>query len=573
MPEVAAPLSRVERGRARVAAIERLADELSRVGMVLRQELAAFAAEDLGFGRRDYAKDELGLLLGVSGRSMQHRLEEAQLLVAFPVVMARVALPLAEGGWSLTHADALLEAISGVELTEQQQAEVVQLVVDCCARTPHEVRKAAQAAILVLDPEAAARRWEKAKKERTIRMDVFGDGAQLSALGSKGQVAVLWAAIDAHAGPKQPGDDRTMSQRRFDALLDLVCGRAKATSWQALVVVSLATLEGPDADTTDDTTDDSTADGTADVAGGAAGEASGRAPAEIPGVGVISAAEARELLQTAELRRVVVDEHGTLVSVDGHTHRPPAPPAAEPPGSVDRVQLRPGQAGCGRSTQEPPKDAAPDLRDDDEGGAAEAERAAAEAALEAEVVELLVASLSSDLEQRLRDLLDQHALAEILDERAGVASPAEAPSRASTGFVIHEHPASHPITTTVHPNVPAPARPPDGSPPRGGPDGSGPDGRGPDNGGSECGADEVEGPDRGVTGLGELDRGEAVAGAPPGPSPVQPDVPPSESDLIWNDETLRPPRSGRPGRWGRQVTRCARNAGLPFGLPEHGRQR
>ncbi|MEO6204285.1 MAG: hypothetical protein ABIO67_02720, partial [Mycobacteriales bacterium] len=144
MPELAEPLSGLARAALRLEGLERLHDQQALLDLQLRQELVAFA-EDLGFGNRDYACDELGPALRESPRTMQTRIEHAQLLLAFPVVMARVALPLAQGGWSMRHADQLLVAISGVGLTDEEQQQIIDLVVSSQVRTPYQVRLAAQA--------------------------------------------------------------------------------------------------------------------------------------------------------------------------------------------------------------------------------------------------------------------------------------------------------------------------------------------------------------------------------------------------------------------------------------------
>ena len=120
-----------------------------------------------------------------------------------------------------------------------------------------------------------------------------------TAQGTAAQIASVLASLDALAGPKQPGETRNLDQRRFDAFMDLTCGRAQPGNWQALIVVPLATLEGGDD------------------------------PAEVPGLGLVCAEEARDVLATAELRRAVVADDGTLVSVDGRVHRPDLSEVAE----------------------------------------------------------------------------------------------------------------------------------------------------------------------------------------------------------------------------------------------------
>ncbi len=97
------------------------------------------------------------------------------------------------------------------------------------ARTPHQLRQAARAAVMVLDPEAAAKRWDKAKRERRVGADQTdpGGNATFWATGTTSQIAMILASIDTLALPKHPGDERTLDQRRFDTLMDLICGRVQ----------------------------------------------------------------------------------------------------------------------------------------------------------------------------------------------------------------------------------------------------------------------------------------------------------------------------------------------------------
>ncbi len=317
MPELSSPLTRDARARLRLRAIETLVEHKARLDLELRHQLQVLSVEDVRFGHRDYISDELALALSESPGTAQRWVENAQMFTSFPAVMARVGLPLSQGGWSVRHADALLDTISGLGLTTEQQVQVIDLVLGAAdARTPHQIRQAARAAVMVLDPEAAAKRWDKARRERRVGIEQHepGGAATLYATGTSSQIAAAMASLDALAGPKQPGDPRSLDQRRFDAFMDLICGRVQPASWQAVVIVSLATLTGDDA------------------------------PAEIPGLGLISAPEARDVLQQASLRRAVVDENGQLLSVDAHVHTPdlPTQPASRP--------------GCGHNHQPEPDD-------------------------------------------------------------------------------------------------------------------------------------------------------------------------------------------------------------------------
>ncbi len=360
MSELAAPLTRPARARARLGVIEDLVARRAQLDHELRVQLNAFASEDVLIGHRDYVSDELALALSESSGTAQRWIENAQLYSAFPAVMARVGTPASQGGWSIRHADALLDTICGLGLSREVQEQVIDLVQGAHdARTPHQLRQAARAAVMVLDPDAAAKRWDKAKRERRVGADQTDPGGNASfwATGTTSQIAMILASIDTLALPKHPGDERTLDQRRFDTLMDLICGRVQPGSWQALVIVSLATLEGGDE------------------------------PGEIPGLGLISAPEARELLTQAELRRAVVDEHGTLVSVDSTVHRPDLP--------ADTAEEAARQHGCGHTHQtEPEPEAAPEVRPEDQ---------------DDPELEHLISTLTSDLEQQLTALLHHHA--------------------------------------------------------------------------------------------------------------------------------------------------------------------
>jgi hypothetical protein len=275
---------------ARLQAIRELRRQQDVVTVQLRQHFVGLG-EDLGFGFRKFVADELALALAESCGTTQRWVEQSELFCAHPVVMARVA----DGSWSVRHADAVLGEI--VAYPTEMQEQVIDAVLACGARTPYQLRKAAQAVVYLLDPEAAEKRARKAHDERGIgaSTDAKG-GATLFAWANKADVAMLLAAIDVHAEVAAPGDPRSLGQRRLDVLKDLVCGRLLPGQWQAVVLVEESTLTG-----------------------------ASDAPAEIPGLGLITAGEARELLAHAELRRAVVDADGHLVSVDSQVARPDAP--------------------------------------------------------------------------------------------------------------------------------------------------------------------------------------------------------------------------------------------------------
>ncbi|MDX6268078.1 MAG: hypothetical protein QOD70_2818 [Frankiales bacterium] len=289
MPELSDPLSRDDRRALRVSGIQALVAQRARMDLQLRQELAVLAGEDTVCSYRCYVADELALALSESPRTTARWLEEAQMFCDFPVVMGKVA----DGTWTARHADAVLSELVGT--SRAVQAQVLDLVLgQADARTPYELRKATRAARLLHDLDAAEQRQQSIHDNRRLQFSDETDGSASAWLnGTKTSLATLRAALETAVGVPQPGDSRSFTQRCFDYLLDLVCGRVSVTTpWQALIVVSLETLQGGDA------------------------------PAEIPGLGLVTAEEARDVLGQAELRRVVVDEHGVMVSVDSFVHTP-----------------------------------------------------------------------------------------------------------------------------------------------------------------------------------------------------------------------------------------------------------
>ncbi len=193
----------------------------------------------------------------------------------------------------------------------------------------------------------------------------------------------------------------------------------------------------------------------------------------------------------AELRRAVVDEHGTLVSVDSTVHRPdlPAPTADEAA----------RQHGCGHTHQtEPEPEAAPEVRPEDQ---------------DDPELEHLISTLTSDLEQQLTALLHHHARTHI-PAGHGRAAWDEVRDRRLT------------VLITVPPHGRGDSDSPGGDSPGGdGPGGGSGGGSGPSGGSS--GPPDHDQPDH-----DQPDHDQPDNDGHPEPEP------PSESDLLWNDHTL-----------------------------------
>jgi hypothetical protein len=300
MPSELAPLPHCYVRRAqRIDAIEARERHIAWLQAQQRLDVAALYAEDRDGMSERFVVDELAGAWRRSRRQAQSRLDDARIFVAFPCVHALVA----DGTWLMDHVDAVLGELLASGLTEQaDQQAVLDLVLSRkVRRTPYELKVAVRTAVVVLFPEHAVRRAEKAKRDRDVSVHCDAPGsAQLYAHGPVTDVAAMMASLDALCWPPEPGDTRTMAQRRFDTLRELVCGQARPGQWQVQLLVDQATVEGDD-----------------------------ELPGEVPGFGPVPAPLAREVVASADLRRVVVDEHGQLVAVDPVVHRPdlgaPAP--------------------------------------------------------------------------------------------------------------------------------------------------------------------------------------------------------------------------------------------------------
>jgi hypothetical protein len=289
----------------------------------LRERLVVLWQDQTPFGARRFVADELAVVLAESHLTTQHWIDDALMFEDHPEVKALVD----SGRWTIRHADAVLEELAG-SVTRSLRRHVLELVLrQESARTPHQLRKATRAAVFLVDPDAAQKRAEKAREDRSVRSyDERNGSASLAMNGPKAAVAAAMAGLDAICLPKAPEDTRTLMQRRFDTLLGLISGEITPVGAHVQLLISLATLQGAEQ------------------------------PAEIPGLGFVTGEEARGLVRdAAEIRRVVVDAAGQLISVD----RAPARP--RPPSAPKQVRLMTDQVEPEPVTDQALADEADDL--------------------------------------------------------------------------------------------------------------------------------------------------------------------------------------------------------------------
>ena len=154
--------------------------------------------------------------------------------------------------------------------------------------------------MIAADPGAAEMRHERATADRGVILTPLADGvSEFTALLPSVQARQMYDTVNGVAHAAADGDLRTMDQRRADALIDLLVGRADPPQVQVQVVVPVDTLTGEGAE-----------------------------PGHIPGIGPITASVARELAaggcgSPVTWRRFLTDEtSGALLDAAERQYRP-----------------------------------------------------------------------------------------------------------------------------------------------------------------------------------------------------------------------------------------------------------
>jgi hypothetical protein len=242
----------------------------------------------------EFIPDEVALLLHCSTASAHARYRTA---------LDAERTPAAALLWRAGVIDARKVQVIADELgsLDPQADSTYELGVDAAdyaaMHTPTQTRSWLARRVIATDPDAAAERCRRASAERRV---VFTPGAD--------SMASIWAhlpgvqarqvfdTVDAVAKAAGSDDARTMDQRRADALIDLVTGRAQPPRVDVQVVVSAESLAG-----------------------------TSELPAWVPGLGPITATQARNCAagDGAVWRRLLTDpETGTLTELAEPQYRP-----------------------------------------------------------------------------------------------------------------------------------------------------------------------------------------------------------------------------------------------------------
>lgn len=254
-------------------------------------------------------------------------------------------------------ADVLLDEVARLPLPDAEHV-LAAVLVDAEGCTAPLLRRRARRLVAAIDPDAAAKRADRSRADRCVRVEPVGDAmAWFSAFLPAHTAHGAFSAIDALArNARTADDDRTLDQRRADVFADVFDailaagvtpdGTALPTQQGAPVGLQLTlaatTLAGLD-----------------DM------------PGELTGYGPLPAPIARDLARRADrYRPILTDEAGHVLAVSDRTYpttdlplaRGGPPGVAVPPGGAvpPGVTVPPGgavrgaPAGIGNAEVEPP---------------------------------------------------------------------------------------------------------------------------------------------------------------------------------------------------------------------------
>jgi hypothetical protein len=265
--------------------------------------------------------DDVACALSTTSHAAQALVGRARGLADHPVLADR----LRAGALDPRKVDVLLDEVARLPLADADDVLRAALA-GADGLTAPLLRRRVRRLVAAVDPEAAAKRAEKSRAERCVRVEPGGDAmAWFTAFLPADQAHGAFAAIDALArNARTAGDERTLDQRRADVFADVFDailasgvtpdGTPLPTQQGAPVGLQLTlaatTLAGDD-----------------DM------------PGELAGYGPLPAAVARDLARRAErFRPILTDDAGHVLAVSDRTYptaalgleggSPPADPRA-----------------------------------------------------------------------------------------------------------------------------------------------------------------------------------------------------------------------------------------------------
>ena len=255
-------------------------------------------------GRAEFVVCEIAATLLVPDTTAGDLLAEARLLLSLPALARAVET----GRLRLPHARRVLSELVAVD--EALHEAIIDDVLDRIAdQPPAAVGRIVRRAALRADPGAAEQRRKNATKHRGLALYPARDGMADLVLNLDAEVGVRIFGLACAATEVDDGTGRSADARRSDWIVEQILRGPSAASaaeiepvpdgrrrrsCQALVTISVTTALGLDDE-----------------------------PGELAGYGPISAAHGRELIATAELRKVSLDARtGQVLHVDDQILRP-----------------------------------------------------------------------------------------------------------------------------------------------------------------------------------------------------------------------------------------------------------
>jgi hypothetical protein len=168
----------------------------------------------------DWGREEIAAALRLSGQPAGERVDVARALATRLFLTGDA---LRKGQITLRHATEIakaLEPLADDALCASVEAKILN---GATARTPAQLGRHARAEVIRADPQGADERHRRARRTRRVEFTPLPEGmAELRALLPADGAARLRATIDELAGRvRAKGDDRTIDQRRADALVAL----------------------------------------------------------------------------------------------------------------------------------------------------------------------------------------------------------------------------------------------------------------------------------------------------------------------------------------------------------------
>jgi hypothetical protein len=183
-------------------------------GSTYRMSLAQAREQAVAFTAADFAP-----VLKMTQGFAKTKVEEA---IAMFNDRPEVWASLNRGEISAYHARIITEEVACLD--PDHATEVVNdHLVAARGKTPAQLRYALRRAVLKADPEAAMRRYQQARKKRRVTTRIADDAmGWFSAFLTAPEMIEMMGTVDAYARMLPADEDRTLDNRRADALIGLI---------------------------------------------------------------------------------------------------------------------------------------------------------------------------------------------------------------------------------------------------------------------------------------------------------------------------------------------------------------